>query len=252
MALEDKLEQGADEKSESEYLDVLSNIMPAAAEQTLKNHKRIQESIAAFKDEMAKFLMHIDKEMQSLNLPLFVFIDELDHCRPEYSIELLEKIKQLFNMRGIVFVIAADAKQLAYSIKSVYGPSADASRYLQQFFDQQYSLITPKKYKYVEHLFQKFHLEEEARFFTPLSIKFSVTRNVHMDLFAIMAKYFKLDLGSQDQVCSMLQTVCLTWNLEKKIHLVYLLFLLMLQQRNEGLSQQYLKGFKTFGTHECA
>lgn len=244
MALEDEISKEGGQSDERRYQDVLSGIMPAAAEHALHSHKLMQQSILTFKEKLGLFLQHVDKEMQSLSLPLFVFIDELDHCRPKYIVELLEKVRQLFSLRGVVFVVAAESELLSHAIRSVYGRNADTSRFLQQFFDQQYNLIEPKKYQYVEYLFQKHRLENETRFFTPLNIKFSVTRNVHMDLFAIMSKYFRLSMHDQDQVCSMLQTVCLTWQLDQKIHLVYILFLLMLQQRNDEVLSRYLRGAK--------
>lgn len=241
MALESKIEESDDEDSKNEYRDLMSRIMPAAAEQSLINHKNTKESIQAFKQSMRKLIDHIDKEMKSLCLPVFIFVDELDRCRPEYIVELLEKIRHLFAMSGIYFIVATDSGKLMQSIKTVYGRNADASRYLEQFFDQQYNLIEPHKYQYAEYLFYKHKLDREVRFFTPLSVNFTVTRNVHMDLFAIASKYFSISLADQDQICSMLKAICLTWKSEKKIHLFYVIFLLMLQQRSADVFDRYLE-----------
>lgn len=241
MALESRIQETDDENSKIEYHDMLAGIMPAAAEQAMINHRNTKESILEFKESLQRLITYIDKDMKSLTLPMFIFIDKLDQCRPEYTIELLEKIRHLFAIAGIYFVVATDSKQLTQSIKSVYGRNADASRYLKQFFDQQYNLIEPHKYQYAEYLFCKHKLDKEKRFFTPLSVKFTVTRNVHMDLFAVMSKYFRLSLSDQDQICSKLEAVCLTWNMEKKIHLLYVLFLLMLQQRSSDEFERFVK-----------
>ena len=241
MDLEDRMQDGRDDASKVEYRDMMSRIMPAAAEQSLINHKNTKEGIVEFKECLQRLITHMDREMKSVELPMFIFIDELDRCRPDYTIEFLEKIKHLFAMPGIYFVIATDSGQLAQSIRSVYGRNADASRYVKQFFDQQYNLIEPHKYQYAEYLFYKHKLDKETRFFTPLSVKFTVTRNIHMDLFAVASGYFCLTLAEQDQICSKLKAVCLTWNIGKKIHLLYLLFLLMLQQRSEEVFERYVK-----------
>lgn len=51
--------------------------------------------------------------------PFFIFIDQLDRCRPTYAIEMLEQVKHLFDIDHAVFVIATDGDQLARSIKAV-------------------------------------------------------------------------------------------------------------------------------------
>lgn len=80
----------------------------------------------------------IDKE-----LPLFIIIDELDRCRPDFSISLLEISKHIFNIPGVVFIIATDTQQLQHSIKVVYGTDFSASHYLSRFFDRRFLLPTP-------------------------------------------------------------------------------------------------------------
>jgi KAP family P-loop domain len=67
--------------------------------------------------------------------PFVYLIDELDRCRPTFAIELLERIKHLFEVPGIVFVLALDRTQLQHSIRSVYGAEFDAAGYLRRFFD---------------------------------------------------------------------------------------------------------------------
>ncbi|QDE47832.1 hypothetical protein EIN43_17235 [Enterobacter hormaechei] len=66
-------------------------------------------------------------------MPTFIFIDELDRCRPNYAIDMLETIKHLFDINNVVFVIATDKEQLSHSICSVYGSGFDATRYLDRF-----------------------------------------------------------------------------------------------------------------------
>ena len=46
------------------------------------------------------------------NKPLIFIIDELDRCSPSYAVEVLEKVKHLFNIPNIVFCIAVDKEQL--------------------------------------------------------------------------------------------------------------------------------------------
>ncbi|WP_420300309.1 KAP family P-loop NTPase fold protein [Enterobacter sp. BNK-8] len=81
----------------------------------------------------------IDKE-----LPLFIIIDELDRCRPDFSISLLEISKHIFNIPGVVFIVATDTQQLQHSIKVIYGTDFSASHYLSRFFDRRFLLPTPE------------------------------------------------------------------------------------------------------------
>ena len=74
------------------------------------------------------------------NKRLFIFIDELDRCRPQYAISFLEHIKHFFNIPGITFLIAIDKKQLNNDIKYLYGQDVDPDRYLRKIIDMELQL----------------------------------------------------------------------------------------------------------------
>lgn len=82
-------------------------------------------------------------EANKLALPVIVLIDELDRCRPSYSIEMLEVIKHFFDTKHFVFVVATDTEQLQNSIKAVYGEQFDSNAYLRRFFDRKAELNSP-------------------------------------------------------------------------------------------------------------
>ncbi len=75
--------------------------------------------------------------------PAFIFIDELDRCRPSYAVEMLETIKHIFDIPGAVFVVATDTEQLQHTVKAIYGEGFDARTYLGRFFDSRYTLKAP-------------------------------------------------------------------------------------------------------------
>ena len=52
--------------------------------------------------------------------PLTVFIDDLDRCRPEYVVELLEGIQTLFVNEAVTYVVAADRTWLCESFACGY------------------------------------------------------------------------------------------------------------------------------------
>ena len=94
-------------------------------------------------------------EEQGAKAPLFVLIDELDRCRPTYAIALLERVKHLFEVDGVVFLIATDTKQLVHSINAVYGAEFDARRYLDRFFEQTYRMSEPSVAALVEQFVEQ-------------------------------------------------------------------------------------------------
>jgi predicted KAP-like P-loop ATPase len=73
---------------------------------------------------------------------LIIFIDELDRCRPLYAIECLERIKHIFGIKRLIFVLSIDKKNLAKSIQSQYG-NIDTNNYLRRFIDLEFDLKNP-------------------------------------------------------------------------------------------------------------
>jgi predicted KAP-like P-loop ATPase len=55
-------------------------------EKKIENHQIEKESIRDFKNELAQLAKKLDK-------PLVFIIDELDRCRPDFAIRLIERIK---------------------------------------------------------------------------------------------------------------------------------------------------------------
>ena len=66
-------------------------------------------------------------------LPLIIVIDELDRCRPDYALEVLEVIKHFFAVPHVHFVLGVNLKALENSVKARYGVEIDATSYLQKF-----------------------------------------------------------------------------------------------------------------------
>ena len=69
-------------------------------------------------------------------------IDELDRCRPTFAIELLERVKHIFDVPNIVFVFGINRAELVKSLESIYG-EIDAGTYLRRFFDMEFVLPEP-------------------------------------------------------------------------------------------------------------
>lgn len=123
-----------------------------AVENLLEEYEKEKTRIVDFKDDLATVATEVVNESGA---PLFLFVDELDRCRPDFAVKLLEQIKHLFDVPGIVFVLSVDLEQLKGSIKSLYGEEMDANGYLRRFIDLRYQLPRPEGGNYVNYLFSK-------------------------------------------------------------------------------------------------
>lgn len=93
--------------------------------------------------------------------PLIFIIDELDRCTPSYAVEVLEKIKHLFNIPNIVFVLSIDKQQLIKSIQGHYGSyNFNGEEYLRRFFDIELELPPVKHHNFAILLSEHFELSQ--------------------------------------------------------------------------------------------
>lgn len=93
--------------------------------------------IEKFKIELGKAAAEIKA---AINLPLTIVVDELDRCRPNFAVEILEAIKHLFDVPNVFFVLSIDKTALAAAISGVYGESYNGEAYLDRFIDVELSL----------------------------------------------------------------------------------------------------------------
>lgn len=87
-----------------------------------------RQSLEDFKTYLTKFAGKFGN-----GKPIVFIVDELDRCRPDFALELLEKIKHLFSVDGITFLLVTNRAQLDEFIKIKYGPSINATNYLHKF-----------------------------------------------------------------------------------------------------------------------
>lgn len=114
----------------------------------------------SFKESLKDVAVKISEESEGF--PLFIMIDELDRCRPSYAIELLERIKHLFNVPHVVFLLAIDSTQLLQQVEHTFGLKPHEKNgeviqdprydYLGKFFDIYYSLPPVENKKFVQML----------------------------------------------------------------------------------------------------
>ena len=94
--------------------------------------------------------------------PLVFIVDELDRCRPTFSVELLERVKHVFDVPNLVFVFGLNRDELSKSLQSVYG-EIDSNVYLRRFFDFEFNLSETDSRAFTWHMMNKFQLVEAFR-----------------------------------------------------------------------------------------
>ncbi len=120
------------------------------AEKLLDEYTQAKDEIRDFKEAVGKLLSNEDDTTSKI----YILVDELDRCRPSYALELLERIKHLFEIEGLIFVLSMDRSQLAHSVKAVYGSEFSGSEYLRRFINMEYTLPEPNRDDYIDNLLQ--------------------------------------------------------------------------------------------------
>ena len=130
-------------------------------ERLLDDYQGQQETKRAVKQQLSQ-LGH--RVRDDTGQPLVFIIDELDRCRPTFAIELLERVKHIFDTPNIVFVFGINREELTKSLRSVYG-EIEAGEYLRRFFDMEFVLPEADPGAFCSHLAARLGL---GRFFSNL------------------------------------------------------------------------------------
>lgn len=224
MSLENLLEQPLEKEDKKSMTDGAGDLAKIATNSAVESFTKAKSAINQFEAAIKALINEIK------NLPIFIFVDELDRCRPTYAIELLESIKHLFGTQGIFFIIATDTKQLSHSIKAVYGNDFSSISYLKRFFYAEYQLAEPNYKNMADFLFIDFKFSEKLFMPTPLENEYGFS-----DFFGKTTEFFKLTARDQEQVFNILKTILMAYKGEK-IHYIFMLFLICIKHKFEKYS----------------
>ena len=83
--------------------------------------------------QFSEALSALTSDAEGNTQKLVIVIDELDRCRPDYALSLLEIIKHFFAFDHVHFVLGVNLSELENSVKARYGTGIDAGLYLQKF-----------------------------------------------------------------------------------------------------------------------
>lgn len=104
----------------------ISNII----KERLESHKQELETIQEFRKTLSEIPSKIKGGSSN---KLVLIIDELDRCKPSFAVEIIEKVKHLFSVKNVTFVLIMHKSQLEEAIRCIYGEKIDAHTYMQKF-----------------------------------------------------------------------------------------------------------------------
>lgn len=138
--------------------DVISDAIDESIDIGKKYLDKFEEqktTLEEFKENLRKYIAENAGEN-----PIVFFVDELDRCNPHYAVAVLERIKHLFEIPNIVFVLAVNKKELSNAIQGYYGSSKiDSDEYLRRFIDVDFILPKPKLDAYFDFLYEEYEFD---------------------------------------------------------------------------------------------
>lgn len=216
--------------------DEIGEIVEQFAEDRIKAYEQNKNSIVEFKKSLEKLVTEIRKD-ENEKRPIIFFIDELDRCRPDFALTLLERIKHLFSVDGIVFVLSIDRNQLASSLQPVYGNGIDADGYLRRFIDLRFNLPSPSTEQFCKLLFSKFNIDtffQERRIAIPNRIDTNENANFE-EAFTNLMNKFKFSLRVQEQCMTEISIILRSTGPNNLIYSELLIFLVAIKSYRPNL-----------------
>ncbi|MDQ7002567.1 MAG: P-loop NTPase fold protein, partial [Ghiorsea sp.] len=158
--------------------------MNYAVESLLIDHVEAEERIETLK----KALQEIAK-----NSPIVIFVDELDRCRPDFAVSMLESIKHVFDVENVQFVLVINTTQLRASIKHCYGATIEAQRYLDKFIA--FSFRLPESFKPDGYRAASASLNHMKQLIaSSKSLSPGINKDGHLELLELLIKVNQLSL----------------------------------------------------------
>ena len=226
-------------------LDLEEQTKRAFADFTDETIDGIVDAFSQEVDLLEKFRKELERAVRNIeqsgkHKTLVIFVDELDRCRPSFAIELLERIKHLFDVPNILFVLSIDKQQLEASTAAVYGQGINAVEYLRRFIDLDFVIPNPETKKYTASLIRRFKLDpylESKKNFGHLH-----DEELLVEMLALFGDAFNLSLRARERCLTRLQLVMDQISPETPWEPIWVAFLLILRTKEKSLFDEIVSG----------
>lgn len=197
---------------------------------TLTEYQELKKVLSNFKTG----LKEITSQLNDKNI--YIFVDELERCRPIFAIELLEAIKHLFNVKGLVFILGIDRSQLKHTISNIYGCGMDGEGYLRRFIDLELELPKPDIKIFTNYLQQKFELKNNLE---NTNQNWAIDYNEFNKYFNLFANLYPMQLRDIEQVYAKFNLITKMIDENKNKIMPILALLLVLKIKDTTLYDQF-------------
>lgn len=221
-------------------LDLSVDVSKLDGRDLLQEYADQRKTKDCLKNRLTQLSAAVAKEAER---PLVFIIDELDRCRPTFAIELLERVKHIFDVPGLVFVFGVNRNELCKSLQSVYG-EIDADLYLHRFFDIEFALPVTNPAPFCRSLMEKYRLEE---YFSALDG--SRPSRMHTSEYNRLAQgvaglcvLLGLSLREIDHCVRLIALAARTLPEQYEMHPDLLAFLIPFKLKNPLLYRQFIEG----------
>ncbi|MFN3194541.1 MAG: P-loop NTPase fold protein [Chlorobiota bacterium] len=215
---------GVDLGSFEDLFDKVGDNIGSIVESEVNDYRDRKKTIHDFRRSLEEYI-----NKGTNNKKLIFIVDELDRCRPNYAVSILEQIKHFFSVKNIHFVLSIDKEQLSYAIEGVYGSSKiNSEEYLRRFIDLEFSLPSPDKEEYFKHLIQINKIDEFFDSPERKEIKFQNERNTFEEICECIFKNTKVELRKQEKIFKLIKVSLKLTGKNQLINigaLIYLVFL---------------------------
>jgi hypothetical protein len=188
---------------EDDVEEVLRDFAGEATADLVGDFQREEKLILSFRGALEKAIKQLPDTGKKKQLVFF--IDELDRCRPDFAISLLERVKHMFDVPNIVFVLSVDKAQLEATTAAIYGERINAAEYLRKFIDLEFGLPAPSSMLFLDRAITRIGLDET--FAARNSSETKYDRQNSIKVLFVLSKIFNLSLRSQERCVTRLKLV---------------------------------------------
>lgn len=115
---------------------------------TLDIQRQIESQFSTFLEDAGNEKLRMDAARSLIQLAkdqetqdIIIIIDELDRCRPNFALKMIESIKHLFGEIGCKFILVMNKKSIYSAIMHLYGlTQEEAVRYLTKYIKMEFQL----------------------------------------------------------------------------------------------------------------
>jgi hypothetical protein len=223
---------------EEEIESVASELAGDTVGDLVNAFNRESELLEKFRAELTAAVAQLPVAGKEPNL--IVFIDELDRCRPNFAIELLERIKHLFDIPNVIFVLSIDKQQLEASTAAVYGAAINATEYLRRFIDLEYGIPAANSKRYTENLMKRFNLDPV--FAERKGSEVAYDKKNFIEFFTLLANALGLSLRARERCITRLRVVMDQTPSNHYLDPILVALLIVLRSNNAALFNSVISG----------